>query len=485
MIRRSAAPFIIATAKTVVSLALLWSGFRSISDDDFSRVAIAQQFAIHPHLDPSGTSWLPLPFWVYGGTMKAFGLSLATAQITAILLGVYAAVGVWLIARSLDLSPRAALLGGLIAACFPHAAHYGVAMVPDYPTAVLALAASATLSLRQGPIRIVGALAACMATLCRYETWPVAMVVTGYAAFDAWHEPRERRWLVGAVAVAPAGAIAWMLHGVFRHQDALFFVKRVTAYRQALGGTSLPWELRLLKQPWALFTGEPELALLAFGLPVVAWLALGRQGLRGQAWVRPTLAIGSVIAFLVVGDLLDGAPTHHEERTLLLVWLGMALLVGELLDRLLQRALAPSAQRVAKQGVALLVGVGSLLGTGFVLRPLVAKSEPFVDRSREIHIGHVASLRIPRGERLAVGTEDYGYFAVQAAFARPEDSEPLLRRDPRRRELDPMANPEALAQRLAALQARYLVLPATHRAILGQEAWIVAESEGLLLVMCK
>ena len=88
MIRRTAAPFIIATAKTVVSLALLWSGFRSISDDDFSRVAIAQQFAVHPHLDPSGTSWLPLPFWVYGGAMKAFGLSLATAQITAILLGV-------------------------------------------------------------------------------------------------------------------------------------------------------------------------------------------------------------------------------------------------------------------------------------------------------------------------------------------------------------------------------------------------------------
>jgi hypothetical protein len=482
VIRRTAAPFVIATAKTVVSFALLWSGFRSVSDDDFSRVVIAQQFVVHPQVDPSGTSWLPLPFWVYGGVMKAFGPSIATAQITAILLGVYAAVGVWVIARSLDLSPRAALLGGLIAASIPHAAYYGAAMVPDYPTAVLALAACATLSVKHGPTRTVGAIAACMATLCRYETWPVAVVVTAYAAFDAKHQQQERRWLLGAAVLAPAGAIAWMSHGVMRHHDAFFFVKRVTAYRRALGSDSIPWEMRLLKQPLALFTGEPELALLAVGLPLIAWLALGPNGLRGRAWVRPALAIGSVIGFLVIGDLLDGAPTHHEDRTLLLAWLGMALLVGALLDRLLQRALTRTAQFAFKSRTALLVGIGSLLGTGLVIRPFVAKNEPFVDRSRELHIGQLANQRILPGERLAVYTDDYGYFAVQAGFGRPEDSAPLLRRDPRQPEQDPMASPEGLARRLDVLQARHLVLPVGNRAVLGDKARIEVESNGLLLV---
>jgi hypothetical protein len=33
-----------------------------VSDDDYARVVIAQRLSLA--LDPSGTSWLPFPFWL-------------------------------------------------------------------------------------------------------------------------------------------------------------------------------------------------------------------------------------------------------------------------------------------------------------------------------------------------------------------------------------------------------------------------------------
>ncbi len=56
----------VGVAKLVASLAVLGSGFRAVSEDDYARIVIAQRFAAAPRLDPSGTRWLPLPFWLYG-----------------------------------------------------------------------------------------------------------------------------------------------------------------------------------------------------------------------------------------------------------------------------------------------------------------------------------------------------------------------------------------------------------------------------------
>ena len=96
-----------ALARVCVSLFVLGSGFRAISDDDYSRVVIAARFAQHPSLDPSGTSWLPLPFWLYGVPMAIFGDSLSTARVVAVLLGAGSSVLVWVAARQLGLSERA------------------------------------------------------------------------------------------------------------------------------------------------------------------------------------------------------------------------------------------------------------------------------------------------------------------------------------------------------------------------------------------
>jgi hypothetical protein len=490
VIRRTIAPAVIATIKVIVSLTLRWSGFRSISDDDFARVTIAQRFAEHPQLDPSGTSWLPLPFLVYGGAIKAFGPDLRTAQATAILLGVLGAVGIWLVARALDCSPRAALIAAIVGACLPHAAYYGAAMAPDYPTAVLGLAACATLGSNDGRTRAVGAFVACLASMCRYETWPIAGVVTLYALWDARRQPLRRRWLWCSAVVSPLGAIAWISHGLLHHHDAFFFVRRVAAYRRALGGDSLSLARSLLKHPLALFTGEPELLLLTLALVgLLLWLR-GRKGLAGRAWVRPSIALGSLMLFLVVGDVLDGAPTHHEDRTLLVAWLAIAILVGELLDRLASCVASGSSlgQRPSMRSWAkpLLVTAGMLVpiaAGAFFLRKSVTARESFVDRAREVQIGQIAAARVPAADRLAVYTEDYGYFAVQAAFARPSDCTPLLRRDPRHRERDPMSNPEDLAQQLDAINARYLIVPAGYRQKTAPVARVVAEAAGFALMV--
>ena len=81
------------------------AGFDHVSDDDFSRVAIAQTFAHAPRLDPSGTSWLPFPFWVLGGAMAALGRSHAVANAVSIALASIAATTPYLALRFVGL-PR-------------------------------------------------------------------------------------------------------------------------------------------------------------------------------------------------------------------------------------------------------------------------------------------------------------------------------------------------------------------------------------------
>lgn len=59
---------------------VLRAGFSHVSDDDYARTVIAEQLAHAPRLDPSATSWLPLPFWLEGGVMMVAGRSLGVAR---------------------------------------------------------------------------------------------------------------------------------------------------------------------------------------------------------------------------------------------------------------------------------------------------------------------------------------------------------------------------------------------------------------------
>lgn len=457
----------VALGKAVVS-SLVWaSGFRALSDDDFARVVIAQRFAESPGLDPSGTSWLPLPFWLNGAAMVAFGTSVEVARAVALALGVASALLVWVALGWLGASRLGAFLGALAAAIFPYSAWLGVATVPELPTAALCLLGAASLG-RGGRERLWGALALFAACLSRYEAWPIALVFALTSVRDG-----RARWPAAGVALSGLGA--WLVHGAISHGSALFFVKRVSEYRRAVGAGNQSITDGLLGYPSMLVRCEPELcafALVALG----AALAVGRPAvLRRHAHVL--LALGALMAFLVAGDLRDGAPTHHGERALLTAWLGLAALGGDALGEAWAHARGPGrAALIALPGLAM----APMLA---VVRPWYAARDAFIDRSAEVDLGRVARARAGPGERLLVDSKDFGFYATMAGFGAPSRSAPLDDRDPRRpRKPDAFADAEALAARLAAEPAAWLVVETEHLALAVRHGTVEAARPGLTLL---
>lgn len=463
---------VVVAGKALVSSLVLAGGFRAISDDDYARIVIAQRFAESPSLDPSGTSWLPFPFWLNGTAMLVFGPSVEVARALAFVLGLGSALAVFVALGWLGAGRLGALAGALAAGAFPYSAWLGVAAVPELPTAALGLLGVASLS-RQGRARVAGAAALCAACLSRYEAWPVAMVFVLFCLRDALGSASRASWVAALVALA--GPLGWLAHGALRHDSALFFVRRVSEYRRAVGaGNQTTWDA-LLGYPTMLLRCEPELCAVT-AVCVALALALGARSLV-RRHARPLLAIGAVLAFLVAGDLRDGAPTHHGERALLLIWLGLAALGGDAFGEAWRRARAAGrAVLVALPGLAVAPTAG-------VVRPWYAKRDAFIDRSAELELGRAAAkLAGPRG-RLAVDTPDFAFYAVIAGFGAPSRSEPLDDRDPRKaRAGDAFTSADALRARLVAARADWLVAEARRRET-AKKTGVIERSAGRYLLL--
>lgn len=419
-----------------------------MSDDDYSRAVIAARFAQHPSLDPSGTSWLPAPFWLYGVPMALFGDSLFTARAVAVAAGVASAVLLWFTAKVLGFSERAALGGALGAVVLPYGAWLSAAMVPEAPTAALMLFGAVSLVRPETKLRVWGGLALGAACFCRYEAWAPAMSFAVLTGVEALRTRRRALWLAVACAALPIAA--WLLHGVVRHGDALFFVARVTRYRAALGSEphgalSASWQVLS-----SLVRFEPEL----FAITLVA-LALSLRGGESPfgptAW-RPLITLLSLVAFLIAADASGGSATHHPERSLLPVFWFLALLAAGLVVRLAE---GPGAWRLP--AVALPLALASSLW----LRPDVRAT--FVDRREEERVGSV--LRHLGAERVALDTDDFGFFAVQAALGAGK-SWALAEHDPRSPDRAPPTTSAELAERLQQRGgARWLVVPRARQAV--------------------
>lgn len=450
MIARAASrPWADAAALTLLKLGatalVLRCGFRAVSDDDYARVVIAQRFAENPTLDPTGTSWLPLPFYVYGGALRLLGSSLDIARGVAVMLGVGSALVAFWAARLLGLGRWGALCGAAVAATFPYAAYLGAATVPEAPTAALSLLAAATLETSGFGLRLLGAGALFAATAARYEPWALSALFAGVTAFDAY-KTRSPRLLVPA-AVALAFPALWLLHGIFVHGDATFFVSRVAAYRAALGPETALLS-RLLHTPRAFFLGEPELTLvvLCCALPAL-FFARPRTG---PSLFRFSASLLAIFALSMAADLRSTAATHHAERALLTVWLGGALLLGAAIERL---RYLPTRVRHTLLGATVLAG-----SLGLLLRFRYPR-EPFVERASAVAIG--VSARAAGAHTLGIDSPDYAFFAVQAGFGRPNATRVLDDRDPRKtRPRDLLASDaQGLAEQLALAGIGWLALP--------------------------
>lgn len=431
---------LVAFARVTISVINLWGGFRAVSDDDYSRVVIAARFAHHPSLDPSGTSWLPLPFWLYGIPLAVFGDSLMTARVVAVLLGAASAVLVWVAARVLGLGERAALGGALLAVVLRYGSWLSAATVPEAPTAALILVGVACLARPEVRLRAAGGVALGAACFCRYEAWAPALVFGLLTGSEALRAKRRELWPAAAFALLPIAL--WLLHGAVRHGDAFFFVARVNAYRAALGREADGWLQALWQTPFALVRFEPELcALLAVALGLT-WQS--RQWPFGPTAWRPAAALGALLAFLVAANATGGAATHHPERSLLPVFWFLALLLAGLTAWLLE-------QPLVWWQPALALVVALLAGRSF--RPWEVRSS-FVEREDEERIGGV--LRRLDARNVALDTDDFGFFAVQAALGNGK-SWPLSEHDPRKTEPPRPATSGALAERLRTGHATWLV----------------------------
>jgi hypothetical protein len=358
------------------------------------------------------------------------------------------------------------VLAAVIASSILTAARLGVSAQPEAVTAGFVILGAAATRL-DGSRRVAGAVALFAACLCRYEAWAAAAVFALFALYDllrrsapsspdeAPPRPRRAAAMVVALVVATAAPLAWIAHGATFHGDALFFLHRVAAYRKALGATEPAWR-SLIAYPAALFRNEPEVTLagiLAFRL------AAGRAPQALGRLFRPAMVVGGLFAFLVVGRLFDGAPTHHVERTLLPVWSLLAFLVAEAIVR----ALSPVGghPRNASGGRLLPVVLAVALVSGLLRAGRAPETE--ASRHDECDVGLAARVRVGSHERLLVDTADYGYFAVIAAFGAPERARSADRHDPREpRPVDAFESEEGLRKLLRSGPTEWLVVQARH-----------------------
>ncbi len=443
----------VAALRVALSGAVLLFGFRSVSDDDFSRVVIAQQLVHAPKLDPSGTSWLPFPFWLDGAAMLVLGRSLLVAHLVAVLLGAAASVLVAIAAHRLTNERRAALFAGHLATLFGWSAWLGVATVPELFTAALTLFAAASLATRSPRDRLLGALALLAATLSRYEPWPVA------AAFALWNAadvargrlartaprdapvdlrdapidlrdapidlrdvpvdlrdvpldlrdaPAPRRFAAatGAIAsiVAIAGPVLWIAWNRVSHGDAFHFVARVTAYRRALGETANESTLaRFAAYPGALVREMPEIVIPAAIAASLLVTPRARAAVLAplHACAAPLALAAVQIVALSLALVKDGAPTHHPERAVLFPALALVVFLAALAPAVMSdppraphappgAARATRRAHLARRAVA---AAALLLAVRAVLGPPLAR---WVGPTRPTLFAHLVRQMTPR-----------------------------------------------------------------------------------------
>jgi len=401
----------LVATRVAVTAATRLAGFSALSDDDYCRVTIAQAFALHPRLDPSGTSWLPAPFWGQGAIMLLAGRSLRVAELTSWTVACLAVLIAYGAARWAGSSPRASFVGALSLALLPVAAVTGAATVPELPVAACVAAALILLRRADAPRMFAAAGLLTIASLSRYEAWPAALAV---AVSFLWPsaERASLRVRLGASAAALSGPALWIAWNAHAHGDPLHFLARVSAYRDALGVAS-----SLGAYPIAIALDVIPVAIVAVGA-----VALGA---RKSPWGRAVAAAAFVLVALVAAEMRGGAPTHHPERAVLSIAIVAWFAAIDALDR-------QSPQR------AWLIGAAAILALVSGLRVHGTLPGYGVDRSEEVAVGGWLATHAQPGDRVLVEPSDYGYFAIQAASGRPEAITVTRSLDPRNRGEQPV-----------------------------------------------
>ena len=464
----------ILALRVLVTLGVGALGFRALSDDDFARVTLAQQFAEAPRLDPTGTSWLPFPFWIHGVAHALFGPDLAVARVTTVVVACAASLLLYGCARMSGVPSRAAWLGVVLWSFVPVGVFAGAATVPELATA--ALCASSLLLTRRSDARALMLAAGLVvpATLSRYEAWPVAVFVMasigipgrGQAGNGVPSAPWSTR--AAAIVLAGLGPIAWVAWNQYAHGDPLHFHSRVSAYWNAWGDEASHSLVALANYPKAVILEAPVLAASIAG----ALYHVRRSWVRGpwhRCWLRPALGAAFVVVSLTLAQATGGAPTHHPERTLLLVWaLGWIAAADALTGRF--------APQGAGWNLWRRVWIASAI-VFMLIRTHSVSSWYGVRRGDEVQVGRWLREHAPG--KVLLAPKDYGYFAVMAASATPDRIDLVGSVDPRDAKKPSAFGSEASLREFAQRRgARWLVASGEHASVarrLGHERSVMGE----------
>lgn len=405
-------------AHTVLCTLVRAHGFDHVSDDDFARVTIAQTFAHSPRLDPTGTSWLPFPFWFLGSAMAAFGRSLACARLASIALSSAAAAFVTVALRASGATRTSTVVALVLMFLSPWSLWLGASTVPESFTASFACAAALGLGGPQiasigKPFRFACAVALFAACASRYEPWPVAAVLGVVLLVRARGGDRSHLGLLAAIVIL--GPLAWMAWNLHAHGSMIHFLHRVASYKRAIGDGSTDTPSALLFYPRLLLRMRADVvAAFACALPL-----LRKPEIRAR-WIVPLACIAAELAFLAVGNARDGAPAHHPERALLGVVFLMAAFSGDALANTL-----PTFFRRARSAT---VALTTVLVVGWIanVRPVFGTppgTNATEDRAAQIAEG--TRLKTENVTGVVVVPCAYEHFALMAAYEAPERVEVL------------------------------------------------------------
>jgi hypothetical protein len=202
--------------------------------------------------------------------------------------------------------------------------------------------------------------------------------------------------------------MAWNAHA---HGSPTHFVTRVTTFRHAVGAADVPLGDKLLGYPRSLLLDTPEVALLA----VAGAVGLALDSSLRARWSGAAIACGAVLAFLVAGDLGDGAPTHHPARALTAVW-WIAAAAG------VDAARALVARALGRWRVAALGTTGALALAWLIALPVRWRAAPGQSDAerRDVQIERGLAMRARDVAAADITPCAFEHFALLAAWGAPE-----------------------------------------------------------------
>jgi len=250
-----------------------------------------------PGYDQIGTVWLPLPHWLMLPLVRRDGLwrSGLAGAIPSAACFVLAGMFLFAATRRLFSSTAAAAAATALFTLNPNLLYLQTTPMTE-PAFLACLMAMLYFTVRYRATRGWGALlgaalAACLATLARYEAWLLLPFAAGYCCLAA----KRRKAIAGAVffLVACLGPVYWLFHHWWLTGDALAFYRNQWSARAIQQGLPYPgkddWRLAwLYYRTAAQLCAGPVLPLLAIA---GAAAALARR----IVWPLALLALPGVL----------------------------------------------------------------------------------------------------------------------------------------------------------------------------------------------